>query len=447
MIVGAVIGSSATYFLVPRGDPELLTEYEQQISQFESMVDQYEYRIDELESKLSSEEELENQLDELREQVDILQVQLEETQEDLRSEFQVWWDEYRKPLTSDYSSYPAFLRGAYAQRIDEARSYLMNADLLRGAGIDSILLAVDLVLDPGTGMPYTPAEEVFTFYVQAFKRAGFRVLLVADPCHPNLDLGEGFAWEPGMEGRYQPSPELLGRFDGAVVHIAEMAEEYGVYAFLPCIEPYKMSRDVGATSDWLQSVQVEIREVYGGKVGATDIMFDIGKGYSEPFPYDYSGFDLILGGPPAGRKDAESWESVIDVYIGKGVEYAQDYGAEGFGFYEWGGYQGGVWFEPIWEDQQLDDQEALEILEAGIRQGQGRLTYSFPRCSVGWVDLDKPTFQALSDWYLSMGDPVEPVIRESWTYEELVVVEEALAGFEDAYRQIFMIDGPYPWPH
>jgi hypothetical protein len=57
-----------------------------------------------------------------------------------------------------------------------------------------------------------------------------------------------------MEGRYQPSPELLGRFDGAVVHIAEMAEEYGVYAFLPCIEPYKMSRDLGATSDWLQSV-------------------------------------------------------------------------------------------------------------------------------------------------------------------------------------------------
>jgi hypothetical protein len=176
-------------------------------------------------------------------------------------------------------------------------------------------------------------------------------------------------------------------------------------------------------------------------------MHEIGGGFSVPFPYNYTGFDLIVGGPPAGRKDVESWEAVIDVYITRGLEYAEIYGVGCFGLYEWGGYQGGVWFEPIGEDQQLNDEQALVIVEAGIRQGEGRIGCSFPRCSVGWIDLDKLAFQALSEWYLLMGEPIEPVISESWTYEELIELKERLAGSEGTYKKMFMIEGPYPWPH
>jgi hypothetical protein len=213
------------------------------------------------------------------------------------------------------------------------------------------------------------------------------------------------------------------------------------------VEPFKLSRDIEATSQWLQDIRVEICTVYSGPVGATDIMHDIGGGFSVPFPYNYSGFDMIVSGPPAGRKDAESWEAVIDVFIERGLEYAETYSVGCFGLYEWGGYQGGVWFEPIGEEQQLDDEQALAIVEAGIRQGGGRIGCSFSRCSVGWMDLDKPAFQALSEWYLSMGETVGPVIPESWTYEELIDLEERLAGSAEAYGEIFMIEGRYPWPH
>ena len=36
-----------------------------------------------------------------------------------------WWEEYRRPFHLDVSLYPTFHRGAWASRIDEARSYSM----------------------------------------------------------------------------------------------------------------------------------------------------------------------------------------------------------------------------------------------------------------------------------------------------------------------------------
>ena len=468
VLIGLIVGSLTVYLLTNNGDASRIEALEAELgsiqADLESRTGAYEARIKEYEQNISSltglaqskEEIIEEYEEEIASLYDVLgliqeEVRLLKSEPPEHSEasaadlFEAWWSEYRKSLNVDYSSYPEFWRGAYACRIDEMRSYLVNAELMRQSGFDTILMGADVVIDPETGTPYTPAIDVFAFYIQAFKRAGFRVILVPDPMHPNLDMGEGFAWEPGMEGRYQPSPSLIARFDAAVVTLAQLAEEYGAYGFIPCIEPYKLSRDLNATSDWLQGVQHQIRAVYGELVGATDIMWDIGEGYSWPFPYDYTGFDFILGGPPAGREDASSWEDMIDVYIEKGVEYTETYDVSGFGLYEWGGYTGGIWYEPI--SQLLDDEKALSITEAGILQGEGRMTSCFPRISVGWMDFDTPSYEALSEWYLSMDDPVSPVVEESWSSEELTELEESLAGSEEEMRKLFTIEGPYQWPH
>jgi len=473
VLVGLVIGSLGVYLMFNDGIEDtkieeleielgrLQAELDFRVGVYEARMEDYEQNITSLmELALVNEKIIEEYEDNISSLYDIMGLPeeemhlLEEGEPPVHHEiwddgaakrFGAWWSEYSQSLQVDYFSYPEFWRGAYACRIDEMRSYLENAELLRHSGFDTILMGPDVVIDPETEEPYTPAIDVFAFYIQAFKRAGFRVILVPNPMHPNLDMGGGFAWELGMEGRYQPSPSLITKFDGAVVMLAELAEEYGAYGFLPCVEPYKLSRDLNATSDWLQGLQPQIRAVYSGRIGATDIMWDIDQGYSWPYPYDYTGFDFIVGGPPAGREDASSWEAMIDVYVGKGVEYVETFNASGFGLYEWGGYTGGVWYEPI--SQFLNDEQALAITEAGIRQGEGRMTSCFPRISVGWMAFGTPSYEALSEWYMSMGDPVSPVIDESWSNEELLELEESLAGSEEELRKLFTIEGPYQWPH
>jgi len=68
----------------------------------------------------------------------------------------------------------------------------------------------------------------------------------------------------------------------------------------------------------------------------------------------------------------------------------QDYYCERFGLYEWGSYTGGIWYEPIPEDQVLNQNQAGLIVEAMVRQADGLIIASFPRISKGWSDFDTP---------------------------------------------------------
>jgi len=359
----------------------------------------------------------------------------------VKESFDKWWEGYRRPFHLNTSSYSVFLRGAWASRLDEARSYLLSAAKLREAGLDTVLLGVDIVLDPATADAKSLGDDVFIFYLQALKKAGFRVILIPNPMHPNLDMGEGYEWEcPDPNARYHRSYELIKKLEPVVIKWAGIAKEYYVDGFAPVNEPYKMVRDYKDASRWLQEILPLIREVYSGKVIAVDTMYSQGlePGRSIPFPYDYSGYDLILGGPPCGRSYIEDWEQMLKGYIQEGKEYVQTYNSEGFGLYEWGAYTGGVWYEPIPEDQVLSQEQAKLITEALVRQANGNVIASFPRLSTGWVDFDTPAFHVLSDWYRSMGVKVKPLDDEEWSYDELIEIESKLGG-ED-YEYIFQIE-------
>jgi hypothetical protein len=354
-------------------------------------------------------------------------------------EFATWWDEYRQPFTVDTSGYCSFYRGAWGTRLDELRSYLLNAAKLREGGFDTIMVEAEIVLDRETHEPKSIGEEIFIFYLQALKREGFRIILIPNPMHPNLDMGLGYAWEEtDTDAYYHPDYELIKKFDGVVIKWARTAEEYGVDAFLPVLEPFKLAGDHETASQWLQEILPRIREAYHGDVWATDIMYDIGQGLSVPYPYDYSGYDFLLSGPPAGRKDTDEWEEVIRVFIEKGMDYVNDYGLKGFGLYEYGGYTGGIWYEDVQMeifDQILSQEQAADIAEALVRQANGKLKASFPRISVGWQDFDTLSYGVITDWYNSLGENISPIESGSWTYEQLIEIEQKLGG--DEYRDIF----------
>lgn len=356
--------------------------------------------------------------------------------------FSLWWEEYREPFILNTSGYPAFLRGAWASRIDEARSYLINAEQLRGAGFDTVMLGVDIVFDPETGEPKSLGDDVFIFYLQALKKAGFRVVLIPNPMHPNLDMGRGYEWdESDIKASYNRSYALLKSCDPVVIKWAKIAQEYQVDGFAPLNEPYKLVWDYNDASRWLQEILPQIKQVYDGKVLAVDTMYDTGQGLSVPYPYNYRGYDLILGGPPAGQKDVPYWEEMIGMYINEGIAYAREYKLEGFGLYEWGGYTGGAWYEDEQMavfDQVLSKEQARQIIEAGIRQAEGRIVASFPRISIGWVDFDTPAFKSLAEWYSKLGKSVGPLEDKQWTYDELIMLEKKLAG--DDYKDIFQLE-------
>jgi len=365
----------------------------------------------------------------------------EVTPETAKESFDKWWEDFKAPAHLDISSYPAFYRGAWASRLDEARSYLLNAGKLREAGFDTVLLGVDVIFDPETGDAKSLGDDVFIFYLQALKKAGFRVILIPNPMHPNLDMGEGYEWEgPDPKARYHRSYELIKKLDPVVIKWAAIAGEYHVDGFSPVNEPYKLVRDYKDASRWLQEILPPVREAYSGKVIAVDTMYSQGlePGHSIPFPYDYGGYDLILGGPPCGWSSIEAWEQMLKGYIQKGNDYVQTYNLEGFGLYEWGAYTGGVWYEPVPEEQVLSQEQARLITEALVRQANGRIAASFPRVSIGWLDFDTPAFQALADWYRGMGSRVKPLSDKQWINDELIEIEKKLGSGE--YEHIFQIE-------
>ena len=363
-------------------------------------------------------------------------------EETMIDKFSLWWQEYREPFKLDSSRYSPFYRGAWASRIDEARSYLVNTDKLRQAGVDTVMLGIDVVFDPDDGEPKSLGDDVFIFYLQALKNAGFRVILVPNPMHPNLDMGKGYEWdEPDPSTAYRRSVDLIRKFNAVMIKWAQIAEKYQAEGFAPLNEPCKLVWKYEDAGQWLQEISPEIREAYSGTVIALDTMYDLGQGISIPYPYNYSGYDFVIGGPPAGRQDVKNWEEMVRVYINKGNEYVRQYNLDGFGLYEWGGYTSGVWYEDVQMekfDQILSEKQASEILEAAIRQSSGRVIASFPRISTGWVDFDTPAFESLAKWYNSLASSIKPVDDRQWSYQELIAIEKKLAGAD--YQHIFKIE-------
>jgi len=360
-----------------------------------------------------------------------------------------WKEDFFEPVEVDYSQYPDFYRGAWAPRIDIARKYLFQASDLRQAGIDTIILGIDIVMDPETSEAKSLGDNTFKFYIQAFQKQGFRVFIVPDPAHPSFDLGKGFDWgeEDSDNSTYHAGKELLDKFTPVVLDWASTAEQMNVYGFLPLLEPHVFAGEIEVASNWLEEILPQIRERFNGKVGVIDIMHNTGVGREViPYPYDYSGYDFALGGPPAGRKPEilNEWTEDVEGYITKGIEYVQTYDLDGFALYEWGPYVGGVWYEDVQMcqyDQCLNEDEAQLVVQAGIdlQEDKEGIIGSFPIIGTGWIDFGTKGFEEIAHWYNRCEHfSVQPLEEQEWDYETILWYERVLAG--DDYNNICTLD-------
>lgn len=195
-------------------------------------------------------------------------------------------------------------RGLYLFDVRDMRYALAHVDQVKAAGVDSVMLQVNFQADPETGKAYVPGEDAYLFYISAFQKSEFRVLLI-----PALQMYFVSREEQGMplvQDRTTRLPEL----EAHALRWAEIAERYNVDAFMPSDEAQRLFIEEGesaalctdkrpALNEWMQGLLPKIRERFSGQVGfATDDggpCERMGTADTRLGPdFDYSGYDFVV---------------------------------------------------------------------------------------------------------------------------------------------------------
>ena len=362
------------------------------------------------------------------------------------SEFDIWWNDFREPVVLDYSNYTTFYRGIWGSRLDEIRNILLKSDTLRNAGVDTVMMGPDVIINENDEVE-TPCKDVFIFYLQALRREGFRILLIPNPMHPNFDDGRGFEWEePNPDLRYQRGKELLDKFTPVVLDWANIANTYNAEGFSTVNELNKLVWDETNGSLWSQEILSDIRNVYSGFVGVTVTHRNVDENEminpcynAEPYDYNLTGYDFLIGSPSSGWEPIDCWGLMLENFIDFGNKILEKYGHDNkMILYEWGAYRGGIWYEPISEEFFMDDSQQVDIFNEGWNRSD-MISGSFPRFGAGWLLENYSNFEVLKSWYLSLGDPIEVLDSESWTEKELIDIEKTLSGNLSDYELIFQL--------
>ena len=360
--------------------------------------------------------------------------------------FESWWTDFKEPVVIDYSNYTDFYRGVWGSRLDEIRNILLKSDVLRNAGVDTIMMGPDVLFNESDVL-VTAGDDVFVFYLQALRREGFRILLIPNPMHPNFDNGRGFEWsEPDPTLRYQRGKDLLDKFTHIVLNWAGIAENYNVEGFSTVNELNKLVWDEVNGSVWSQEILPDIRDVYSGFVGVTVTHRNVDESElinpcynAEPYDYNLTSYDFLIGSPSSGWEPIDCWGLMLEHFIDFGNNILEKYGSNNkMILYEWGAYKGGVWYEPIDEEFFMNDSQQVDIFYEGWNRSD-MISGSFPRFGTGWLLENYSNFEVLRSWYLSLGDPIQSIDSKSWTEEELIDIEKTLCGNISDYELIFQV--------
>ncbi|MCK4365037.1 MAG: hypothetical protein KAW45_03195 [Thermoplasmatales archaeon] len=362
------------------------------------------------------------------------------------NDFDSWWSDFKEPVVLDYSNYTAFYRGVWGSRLDEVRNILLKSDVLRNAGVDTVMMGPDVIINDSDEV-VTLCDDVFIFYLQALRREGFRILLIPNPMHPNFDDGRGFEWEePDPDVRYQRGKDLLDMFTPVVSSWASIAEAYNVEAFSTVNELNKLVWDEVNGSVWSQEILPSIRSIFSGFVGVTVTHRNVAESEwvhpcynAEPYDYNLSGYDFLIGSPSSGWEPIDCWGLMLEHFMSVGNNILDSYSVNSsMILYEWGAYRGGIWYEPISDEFVMSDSQQYEIFNEG-RNRSDMISGSFPRFGRGWLMENYSAFEVLKSWYLSRGDPIQSVDGNDWTEEKLLDIEKTLSGDLLAYELIFQV--------
>jgi len=293
------------------------------------------------------------------------------------------------PPSGEVSKY----KGIWTHNIDVMRDMLMNTENLKQIGVNFIAVTVDVEMDDNGNMRAVGGNDAI-FYILAYHRCGFKVLLTLDPCHPTFVTG--FEWELGdNNATVKRGPEILENFTSLVMDWAEIAENYGVEMFSPLNEPQTFVRNSEEASEWVQEVLPGIRERYSGTI----VLITHGGTDFNSFELDSTGYDRVALSGCSAWEPLESWRSHMREQIENLVAMVERDGCENGILLDFGSvYLGESWYEPS-EVQAFDENMQVQVLQMLFEEGWEKTSGFFLPAGRGWSFIGRLAENVVKNWY------------------------------------------------
>ncbi len=338
-------------------------------------------------------------------------------------------------------------KGVWTHSIEAMRDMLMNVENLKRMGVNFITVTLDVEMDENGNMHVVGGNDAL-FYIMAYHRCGFRVLLMLDPCHPTFV--NGFEWELGDNSALvRRGPEILENLTPLVMEWAEIAEKYGVEMYSPVNETQTFVRSSEEASQWAQKILPGLRERYGGKL----VLRSHGGAEFNSFEPNASGYDLVALSGCSTWQPLESWRAHLREQLDNLVSMVERDGCDNGILLDFGStYLGGSWCEPS-AVQPLTEEVQAQALQMLFEDGWERTKGFFLPVGQGWSFIGHPAENVVGEWYGESGTlPIKPVDK-IWNNPHLLkLVEKVLSPekrpfYHWTYSNGVHVDNQNPGPN
>jgi hypothetical protein len=202
-------------------------------------------------------------------------------------------------INSDY------YKGLFLNDITDARFALSHVNEIKRDGFNTIWIQAQMeTFENGT--LYIPGKDIYLFYINAFRKSGFKVWLSIGLTSYSFP----YRWDsrPNLSPLiFKDKKEIFSLIEPVVLEWAQIAENHQIDAFIPLEEQdailYKKDRrldkeEILKLNNWSKNILSQIKEIYSG-----DIIYsteDWGEEYqvrgypiSRGADHDYSGYSAV----------------------------------------------------------------------------------------------------------------------------------------------------------
>ncbi len=170
-------------------------------------------------------------------------------------------------------------RGIFCNDVCDARTVLANIEKAKRDGFDTIWLQAEIEpTNPISKKFHVPGKEAYLFYLNAFRKSGFRIILSVGHTAYSFPYGRGEKIKEKLyplENRFQAYKVV----EPIILEWAGIAERHQVDTFIPLEEANKFAlqdpqqsnnlteRERKYVSDWAQELEKKVSTIYSGKMG------------------------------------------------------------------------------------------------------------------------------------------------------------------------------------
>jgi len=358
--------------------------------------------------------------------------------------------------------------GLYFGDIRDARVSLANVDKIKADGFNTVLLEAQMLADEN-GTLYIPGEEVYFFYINAFRASGFRVWLAVGPTA--YEFPYRFDSPTHCAIPLENQLDVFNLTEPLILEWAEIAKEFQIDTFIPLEETNALVIDYGDQrrrlydderiflSTWGQEIVAKVNNIFSGNIafsiedwGPLDPEFDESQGYpiSEIGPdFDYRGYDFVaVKGTYLNGLPQEHWYLEMTSRLSNAKKYAERDGVGG----------GVIWYEAgtpmdkgldpnlgahltaLSDEEQAENfRDIFEIVETQNLSGVFFKPSPLQPHEGSWSFFDKPAEQVLRDNLADKGVIGSKTIDNLW----VALGEEGLKAIQLAIAPDVPFDPDY----